>query len=100
MSIFMEQIDKAANLASHQAQKFRNLAAAETDEFAAQRLLGRAEALCNARTELCSLSMTDYHRRRALTKLLLHTAAAAAALAQPSACPQTAPKPASALKSP
>lgn len=80
MPTLIEQIDQAANLARLQAQEFRNLAAAEGSPFEARQLRGRAEALCNAATDLCSLSMTAYHRRRALTKLLLYTADAAGAL--------------------
>ena len=75
-----DQIDQAANLARIQAKEFIKLAAAADDQHEAARLLGRAEALCNAVTDLCSLSMTDQTRRRALSRLLLHTTSAAGAL--------------------
>ena len=80
MTLLTDQIDKAANLAHLQAQSFRELAITEGDKYQAARLLGRAEALCNAVTDLCSLSLTDRAQRRALAKLLIHTSAAAGAL--------------------
>ena len=76
----IEQIDHAANLARLQAQEFRNLAAATDDQPKADHILRWVEPLRNAATELCSLSMTNYCRRRALSKLLLQTSAAAEVL--------------------
>lgn len=81
MPALTDQLDQAVNLARTQAQEFRNLAAAEDDEFEAARLLGRAEALCDLATAACSLSIrTTAARRRALTLLLINTSAAAGAL--------------------
>ena len=69
-----DQLDQSVNLARTQAQEFRNLAAAEDDEFDAARLLGRAEALCELATEACSLSIRAITaRRQALTLLLIET---------------------------
>ena len=80
MPPLMDQLDQAVNLARRQAQEFRNLAAATDDQPKADHILRWVEPLRNAATALCSLSMTNYCRRRALTKLLLQTDAAAEVL--------------------
>ena len=80
MPTLIDQIDQAANLARLQAQEFRNLAAATDDQHKADHILRWVEPLRNAATTLCSLSMTNYCRRRALTQLLLQTSAAAEVL--------------------
>ena len=80
MPTLIEQIDLAANLARLQAQEFRNLAAATDDKPKADHILRWVTPLRNAATELGSLSMTGQTRRRALTKLLLQTDAAAEVL--------------------
>ena len=80
MPTLIEQIDLAANLARLQAQQFLNLASATNDQPKADHILRWVEPLRNAATELCSLSMTNYCRRRALSKLLLQTSAAAEVL--------------------
>ena len=80
MPPLMDQLDHAANLARLQAQEFRNLAAATDDDQEAIQLLRWVTPLRNAATTLCSLSMTGKTRRKALTKLLLQTDAAAEVL--------------------
>ena len=80
MPPLIDQIDHATNLARLQAQEFRNLAAATDDQPKADHILRWVEPLRNAATELCSLSMTGQTRRKALTKLLLQTKAAAGVL--------------------
>ena len=83
MNYLVDQIDQMINTARIQAQEYRSDAAYEPDPLRAQRLLGVAEALCGLANEAAAAPSNEHNeqtRRKLLTKLMIHTSAAAGAL--------------------